>query len=205
MANVFSPWGFRVVKRYDGASWNANLHSRLIASANSHTFNYGDPVIQLSTGYIDCVAKASEPTQGVFGIFVGCELQGTKGIGTPWQLSYSGTTTGQDTVAYVITDPWVVMQVWVGTCASSAAGGPAVLADIGKSIDYELGTGSATGISGAYVDYATISTSTATQPFIITGLVQNPPGVNGTDITTAGNIVEVVFNQSAFKVGVTPV
>jgi hypothetical protein len=99
----------------------------------------------------------------------------------------------------------VVFRCWVGTGSSSASGGPAVLADIGANFNWQVGTGSTTnGISGAYLDYASLNT-TNTLPLTLIGLVQDPPGMNGTDITTAGNLVEVVLNQQALKVGTTGV
>ncbi len=87
----------------------------------------------------------------------------------------------------------------------SASGGPAVLADLGANFNWQMGTGTAlSGISGAYLDYASLGT-TNTLPLTLFALVQDPPGVNGTDITTAGNQVEVVLNQQALKVGTTGV
>jgi hypothetical protein len=100
----------------------------------------------------------------------------------------------------LIMDSMIVFQVWVGTGSASAAGGPATVGSIGQNINFQLGTGNtSSGISGAYVDYSTISTTATAQPFTIVGLVQSPPGVNGRDITTAGNMVEVIINQSWLK------
>ena len=206
MANVFSPNGFTAVRRQDGAGWTANQKARLIAHANTNKFYSGDPVVQLSTGYIDCLGQGSAPAQGPVGIFVGCSYISTAQSRTVWSKTWQGADSANDVTAYIIDDPNVVWQVWVGTGSSSAAGGPAVLADIGKSCYWQLGTGSATtGISGAYIDYASMSTSSVTQAFTVYNLIQSPPGTNGTDITTAGNLIEVIFNQTAFRQGQTPV
>lgn len=202
MSNTFSPNGFQATRRLDGAAWDARQTKYLIAAANIHKFYSGDPVILLSTGYIDVVAPGSVPNQGVRGIFVGCELLATSS-GSPWSTTYQGSAT-VDTTAYVIDDPWVVMRVWVGTGSSSAAGGPVTQANVGDNINYSLGTGSTyTGISGAYVDFSQVNygSASATLPFTILALVTAPPGTNGTDTTTAGNIIEVGFNQQAFRVG----
>jgi hypothetical protein len=204
MANVFSPNGFQPVRRVDGAAWNDQVTQRLIAAANTHSFFRGDPVVALASGYIDRVAIGSIPTQGTLGIFLGCELQATSS-GSPWAQSYAGVAQTVDTKAFICFDPSVVFRCWVGTGASSASGGPAVLADLGANFNWQVGTGNAlSGISGAYLDYASLAT-TNTLPLTLIGLVQDPPGVNGTDITTAGNQVEVVLNQSALKVGTTGV
>jgi hypothetical protein len=42
-------------------------------------------------------------------------------------------------------------------------------------------------------------------PFTITGFVQDPPGANGTDITTGYNLVKVTFNNQIFRAGLTSV
>jgi len=204
MANTFAPSGFQPVRRVDGAAWNDQITQRLIAAANTHKFYRGDPVVALSTGYIDTVAIGSIPTQGTLGIFLGCELQATAS-GSPWGTYYAGVAQSVDTKAFICFDPNVVFRCWVGTGASSASGGPAVLADLGANFNWQMGTGTAlSGISGAYLDYASLGT-TNTLPLTLFALVQDPPGVNGTDITTAGNQVEVVLNQQALKVGTTGV
>ena len=204
MANTFAPSGLSPVRRVDGASWSDQITQRLIAAANTHKFYRGDPVVALNTGYIDTVAIGSIPTIGTLGVFLGCEFQATAS-GTPWSASYPGAAQTVDTKAFICYDPNVVFRIWVGTGASSASGGPAVLADLGANFNWQMGTGNVlSGISGAYLDYASLGT-TNTLPLTIIGLVQDPPGMNGTDITTAGNMVEVVLNQSALKVGTTGV
>lgn len=203
MSNTFSPNGFQAVRRLDGAAWTGSQNTALIAAANTHQFFFGDPVVRLSTGYIDRVAYSSIPTQGTLGIFVGCKVvPGTSG--SPWGW-YQGVAQATDTVAYIIDDPMCIFRCWVGTGTSSAAGGPATIANISENFAWQVGTGNtSSGQSGAYLDYGTKGT-TNTYPLTIVGLVTSPPGVNGTDATTAGNIVEVVLNQQAYKVGTTGV
>lgn len=201
MANVFSPNGFTPIRRVDGAAWTGNQTERKIAAANTHKFYVGDPVINLNTGYID--VNTTTPSDGVAGIFIGCHYLSSSQGKVVWSNQFPGGDTTTDVTAYVIDDPNVVFRVWVGTGSSSAAGGPGVLADLYKNIDYQYGTANTlSGISGAYVNFADVGL-TNTLPFTIIGLVQSPPGVNGTDITTAGNIVEVVMNNQSYKAGVT--
>ncbi len=205
LSNTFAPSGFQDTRRKDGAAWTGALSERKIAAANTHKIYRGDPVILLSTGYIDIGTPGSLPTSGVLGIFMGCEQQGSPNTNPfQWQPYYNGSAT-QDTKAYIIDDPMVVFRAWVGTGSASAAGGPATLADLNQNISFQYGSGSAlSGLSGAYVDFSTVGV-TDTLPFTIVGLVTSPPGVNGTDHTSAGNIVQVVLNQSAYKVGTTGV
>lgn len=202
MANTFAPNGFTPTRRVDGAAWTGQLTTALIAAAYATKIYRGDPVVALSTGYISRVAIGSIPTQGTLGIFMGCEVPaGTSGV--PWSNRYPGAAQSADSKAFIITDPNVVFRCWVGTGSSSASGGPAVQADIYANFNWQVGTGNDNnGISGAYLDYASLNT-TNTLPLTLIGLVQDPPGVNGTDITTAGNLVEVVLNQAAFAVGRT--
>ncbi len=203
MANTFSPQGFKPVRRVDGAAWTGNLSEYKIAKANTHSFFMGDPVVRLSTGYID--VTTTEPTEGIQGIFMGCKYLSIAQGREVWSKTFPGGDANGDVTAYVVDDPNVVFQVWVGTGSSSAAGGPVAFADLGNNIDYKYGSGNTlSGISGAYVDYATKAT-TNTLPFVLWSQVTDPPGWNGTDTTTAGNLVEVVFNNAALKVGQTGV
>lgn len=204
MANTFSPNGFTPVRRIDGTCPSGAISSYQIIGTNTHAMYMGDPVSRLSTGYIDVVAPGSLPTQGVLGIFVGCEYLSVSQQKVVWSKSYPGSDVTSTTIitAYVVDDPNTVLRAWVGNLSASAAGGPAVQASIGQTINFQYGSpNTLSGISGAYVDFNTISTSSATLPFTIVGLVTNPPGLNGTDITTAGNMVEVSFNQQAFRAG----
>lgn len=203
MANVFTPNGFTPVRRIDGAAWSANMTQYKIASNNAHSFFQGDPVVLLATGLIDVAAPTTAGSNtNVIGIFMGCERLSTATGSKIWSNRFTGDANAA-VDAWVIDDPYVVYRVWVGTGGSSAAGGPAVQADIGTNINYQYGTGSTfSGISGAYVDYSTKAT-TNTLPFSILGLVTQPPGLNGTDITTAGNLIEVRVNAAQFGVGVT--
>lgn len=192
MANTFSPNGLVPVRNSLAGSWTAQQTKRLIAAANPHTFFQGDLVVSLNTGYIDLWTTAS--TVQAAGVFMGCNYISTAQSRRIWSNQFPGGDTTVDVVCYIIDDPNTVFRVWVGTGASSAAGGPGVLADVQNNIDFRKGTGSTlSGLSGGYADYATKQTTT-TLPLKILGLVQDPPGMNGTDITTAGNIIEVKLN-----------
>lgn len=206
MSNIFNPNGFTPARLLNGAAWTGQLVTRKIAAANTHKFYKGDPIIALSTGYIDGGAginPAGLPTQGVWGIFWGCKQPASATVQSPWNAQYNGTAQAADTEAYIILDPFTVFRAWVGTGASSAAGGPATIADVGANFNFQLGSGNTlSGLSGAYIDYAQTGT-TPTLPFSMVGTVETPPGVNGTDVASVGNLIEVVLNQSAFKVGTT--
>lgn len=196
MANTFAPFGFIPDRRLDGAAPSANMSTYLISGTNSHSFFKGDPVTLLSSGFIDVVASGSTPIQGVF---IGCEYASVAKSYVTWSNQFPGgdVLSGTNVTAYVIDDPWITFKVQVG--ASGAVGGPTVQADIGTNFGFQFGTGNtSSGLSGAYLDYSNKGTS-STLPFRLLNMYSFPPGYNGYDITTAGNIVEVALNNSAFK------
>lgn len=217
MANTFAPNGLQPVRRLDGAALSDQVTTVLIAAANTHSFFRGDMVNVLSSGYIDRLAGSSSfaGNSAGIGVFWGCELVATTS-GTPWSQTYAGAAQASDTKAYIIMDPMVVFRCQAGTgAAPGSAGGPVTMASVWQNAPFLNGTGNTlSGISGGYLDAGNIGT-TSTLPLQIVGLVggtsganlnplQGPPiGVNGTDVTTAGNIVEVIFNQMILKTGQT--
>lgn len=192
MSNTFTPNGLKVVSRVDQAAPTFGMNVYQIASNNSHTFFSGDLVVSLSTGFIDQWTTGS--TVQAAGVFIGCKYFSTAFQRRIWSPNFPGSDTTSTVEAYVIDDPRAVFQVWVGTGSSSAAGGPVVQGDIQNNIDFQKGTGNTlSGQSGGYIDYATKG-ATSTLPLRIVGMVTNPPGMNGTDNTSAGNLALVTFN-----------
>lgn len=186
MANTNAPFGFRQVSGY-GSAPTYEMVVRKIASGNSTPIYFGDAVIPLNTGYI---AQATASTVQMAGIFVGCAYVSTSQKRLVWSNYWPGSDAAADVSAYIVNDPNAKFEV--------QAGGTAItFADIGGTCQLNVGTGnSSTGISGMYVE--SVST-TNTLPFKIEGLVESPPGMNGTDSTSAYNIVIVSFNNVAGK------
>lgn len=169
-----------------------------IAQANTHKFYKGDPVTPLSTGYIDVVASG---TVQILGIFIGCKYFSTSQQKVVWSPTFQGADASADIDAYVIDDPNVIFQVQVGA-SGPVAGGPATQADVFANFGYggQSAGNATTGLSAAYLDYGTRGPATSTLPFkLIPNLVTDPPGINGSDITTAGNIVNVIMNNQTMK------
>lgn len=192
MANTNAPFGFR---QYSGTgsapTYEQNV--RYIASNNTTAIFFGDAVIPLSTGYI---AQATASTVRIEGIFAGCKYVSTSQKRTVWSNYWPGSDANGDVEAYIIDDPNAKFVV-----QSSDSGGtdPVSFANIGEYINLAVGTGNtATGISGMTVNVDTLAT-TATLPFRIVGLVQNPPGADGTDITSEYNQVIVAFNNASTR------
>ena len=218
MANVLAPQGFTAIKRVDGASWTANRSIRKIAAANTHYIFKGDPVVSLSSGYIDVVAPGSLPGNAqIAGIFDGCEyLSVSKGYVT-WSPFFPGGDTTTDVLAYVIDDPLVVLQ----SSASSGAVAAAGISNLSQNVNFSnastMGTSAAgntlSGFSKCYLDLYTAATTT-NLPFRIydipnvqvsaaglPGSILSSIGAlgNGYDPSTPYNIVFVTINSSDLR------
>ena len=129
MANTFAPFGFAESHRL-GAAPNYQLGGarRWILATNNTPIYFGDPVIQLATGYI---AQASASGQ-VSGIFAGCEYMSKSAKRVVWSPWWPGTGdavaaptgspgVGFDVLAKVIDDPLTVFRVQTNGPAASAA------------------------------------------------------------------------------------
>lgn len=187
MANVFTPNGFQVTGRADGAAWSAAQRMRQILYSNTHQIFKGMPVQLLSTGYVDTLAPG---TTAPLGIFEGCSYVSISQKRLVWSPYFPGAdvVSGSQVFAYIDEDPFATL------VAQSGNGGPVTQASVGMNVNFAVGTGNTlSGLSGAYVDFATIAT-TATLPFRILELVTSPPGANGTDATTAYNLVKLAWN-----------
>ena len=186
MANVNAAFGFR---QYSGTgsapTYEQNV--RKIKSDNTTAIFFGDAVIPLNTGYI---AQATASTVQLAGIFVGCKYLSTSQKRTVWSNFWPGSDANGDIEAYVVDDPNAKFVV--------QAGGTAVtFADIGNNIQLNVGTGNtATGISGMYAESVN---TTVTLPFKVVGLIESPPGANGTDSASAYNQIIVQFNNTAAR------
>lgn len=200
MANTFAPQGFQQIGLLNGTAPTFAQSPARISKSNATPIYFGDPVTQLNTGYI---TQSTAGTTQIQGIFVGCSYLSTALGRTVYSRYWPGTTdAAADVAAFVIDDPQAVFAVQSGN------GGPVTLASVGTNINFALGTGSATGISGAYADFATLAT-TSTLPFRIVNIAGNsgyvtgfgPPAIvgNGSDGTTAYNTIYVVFNNQSYK------
>ena len=200
MANVFAPYGFRYISQVNASAPNYASTQRRVLNSNGTAIYWGDPVVQLNTGYI---AQASAGTTQIAGIFIGCEYLSVSQGRTVRSKYWPGSDAAADVAAFIIDGPDAVF------AAQSGNGGPVPLSAIGKNINFALGTGTAAnGISGAYADYGTLGT-TSTLPFRVINIAGNsgyvvgdgPPGIvgNGADGTTAYNTVYVTFNWQDYK------
>lgn len=185
MPNTNAPFGFKAVRRYDGAAPNFASRPREIAYNYATKIYAGDPVKELNTGYIALAAAGDVP---VLGIFDGCEymdtVQNKKVFSKNWPAvssAVSGTVK-----ANIIVDPMAVYEV-------RSSGAAITIADVGLNASYVAGTGNdVSGLSGAALNQATLNT-TNTLAFRVVGLSTR----GGNDNSSSYNIVEVVIVQQA--------
>jgi hypothetical protein len=188
MANVNAPFGFQYAGRQEGGSPTEGLTSRIVSSAYGVAIFQGDPVISMTSGYIQ-VATSNSVT--VAGVFNGTEYLNSNVGRKVWFNSLPSSGIGADAKAYISNDP---PALWVAQSNGTAI----AFADIGANIGFATGTGNTTtGRSTYALDQTTIGT-TNTLPFRIVGLWSQyaPPGSAGTDDTTPYNWAVVALNNT---------
>ena len=198
MSNTNAPNGFVEFRRLSGGAPTMGQEGTpmKVAYDNSTAIGYGDPVIQLNTGYIGRAASAT--AVAITGIFVGCRYLASSN--NQWTFSKywpgSGNLGTGDVQAFVLTDP---SQTYIAQAFNTSFS----FTDVGANVNIQIGTVSTTtGFSGASVDFSTLAVTT-TIGFRIVGLLSAYYGtsgaVNGTDDTTAYNRVIVKPNYWANK------
>lgn len=192
MANTNAPFGFR---QYSG-NGSAPTYEQVAVNIayNASAIYYGDPVEPDANGQV-IRGDGTTAAAGIAGVFVGCKYLSVAQKRTVWSNYWPGSdvASNQTVEGYIINDPNAKFVVQNGS--STAIG----LDAINANASYTIGSGNAsTGISGATLDRASIDV-TATLPFRIVGLVTDPPGSNGTDITAGYNWVIVAFNNVTTK------
>lgn len=215
MANTLAnpTGGFQTFQRMDGGSPTAGMTPVWAASTDAIAIFRGDPVITCpssiygtggSGAYITSIQNASAGAP-IRGIFQGCEYyQPTVGRQV-WSNYWPGATTGStgDVRCYIVDDPqqmFLVQGSSTSTFASSMIGLNANMTTATTSLG-----NTTNGLSNASLNSTTTS-STNTGQFRIVDFYSAyaPPGipnvgtaafVNGTDNTTAANMVIVRLNN----------
>lgn len=198
MANTFAPNGFQSFGRRDGGSPTAGLTRRFLASTDANTYFRGDPVADSATG--PYLTVPSTGTLGIAGIFQGCEYYSAQAGRVLWSNYFPGTITGStaDVISYIIDDPeqLFLVQVSSATAVTSSM--------ISNNIGYTVPTSSLGNTATGYSVATALSTSVGTSSslaFRIVDFYSNyaPPGVNGTDNTSGGNMIIVAPNNWSRK------
>ena len=167
MANINGSFGLRPLSKMGGAA-NSTATSNYtlyeIANGNTDKIYHGQPVIPLSTGYIDHTANAAGGTVGLLGVFQGCEYVSST-TGKPTWSNYwpgSGADSNHPVKAYVNDDPmplYVIATDATWTCKATARSNVFENANFSTCI---TGT-DATGVSLGRLAISTIATTAALQ------------------------------------------
>jgi hypothetical protein len=193
VANTNAPFGFR---QYSGTG-SAPTYEQVEYTAvyNASAIFFGDPVQSDGAGGVQKAANSGASANAeILGIFVGCKYLSVSQKRTVWSNYWPGSdvASGNSVSVYVVNDPNAKFVVQTGS-----AGLPA--SNINNCYGFNLGTGNtANGISGAYLTTTAITDGTA--PFRMVGVVTNPPGSAGTDVTSGYNWVIVAFNDVSTRV-----
>lgn len=185
MANNNAPFGFKPTRNLIASTSNFAQNTYEIASSNTHTIGFGDPVKLLATGYIDISLTTDT---AILGIFLGCQYYNTATGRQEYPDQWTGVTTTSGQIFARVCDDYNAVFT-VQNSASTAI----TIADVGANINFTAaGTPNTySGISIAAVDQTTLGT-TATLPFRIVALST----FAGNDNTTGYNWVEVKLNSS---------
>jgi hypothetical protein len=187
MANIDSAFGFRPIRRLDGAAWTGN-HTTRRALTNATALNRGDVVQALPSGYVQAMTGAVTD-HSALGVFVGCHYLAAS-LGYPiWSNYWPGAGATGEVEVFVIDDPLVVFEV-------QATAGPITIADVGMTANPTV-VASTTGFS-KWTLAAPAALATAVFRVVALGSPGSMVG-NGYDHTSANNIVEVTWNDQIFK------
>ena len=203
MTNTFAPFGFQQ-RAGVGSAPTYELSRQYISASYGTVIYQGDavvPVTSTATGYI---ARATAGTVALAGIFWGCEYLSTSQKKIVWSNYFpaADVNSALAVTAYVINDPNAKFTVQTGNSNTTATAITQAkvgqLINLSTSNDNKAGTGgggsTANGLSQMFADQYTIGT-TATLPFYIADVILDPPGANGTDVTSAYNWIIVGFNN----------
>lgn len=199
MPNTSAPFGFQQYQGGAGGAATFGMTRRRISSGYATAVFTGDPVqpvVSTATGYV-IIGSAS--TTVVAGIFAGCEYMSTASKRKIWNNYYPGSDATGDVFAYVVDDPNARFKVQGNSTTFNITGTLSAWTSspVGQYAQYAIGTGNtANGQSGAYLNSLA---TTVTLPFIVTDLIDSPPGANGADPTTAFNQVVVGFNNEVWR------
>ena len=196
MANSTTGFGFRPFGHRDGSAPTMGLERVFMNSSDTTAVYTGDCVARSSEipGYVKLFG-GSTLAPLVAGVFAGCEFYNPSAGKVTWSSYFPGnlsavSSTNGPVTAYIVSDP--EMQFLVRT--SSIVG----TSTVGTNYNISSAAGSATtGQSAQLLAAGSTTSGLSSYPFRVVDLYSNfgPPGVDGTDNTTAGNMVVVVPNN----------
>jgi|TARA_R100000081_G_C4800935_1_gene164143 hypothetical protein len=192
MASTASPHGARPVGSLVSCAYNAKITHYKIKNAFGTSIFYGDFVKWADDNPNTTIQKDTGTSSATpIGVFLGCAYTDpTTGQFTPNQY-YPASTAADDIVAYVASDPFLVMQMQSDEALTQD--------DLGKNVGIVQTAGSTTiGTSKNAVDGSTAAT-TNTLPLKIVDFVDGPDSAIGdsfTDVLVMFNVGHQLLNTT---------
>ena len=192
MASTASPHGARPVGSLVSCAYNAKITHYKIKNAFGTSIFYGDFVKWADDNPNTTIQKDTGTSSATpIGVFLGCAYTDpTTGQFTPNQY-FPASTAADDIVAYVASDPFILMQMQCDGAADQD--------DLGKNCAVVQTAGStAIGTSKNSVDISTVAT-TNTLPVKIVDFVDGPDSAVGdsyTDVLVMFNVGHQLLNTT---------
>jgi len=195
MANTNSAFGLKPIDLM-GSGANSTGATKYFIKSDASAIYQGSPVIATNDGTIAITGSASGDTYKHIGVFAGCEyVDATTGetrYSNYWPGSGSADT-DFDIVAFVYDNPHQRFLIATDATFTNKA---TARAAIFENTQFDSGTSgvTATGVSSATMDVATLDATDLSLPLKIVGISDDPANL---DYAAAGLGVVVVFNNHA--------
>ena len=193
MANTNVAFGLKPINTAGSTPAASGRNAYFIDSGASAIFQ--GSMVKASNGGEIVVCSATGDTEAPVGVFAGCEyvssVTGKKVFSNYWPGS--GANTNFDIIGYVYDNP---MQRFIIATDASITDKATAIAAIFENSQFQGGNGGSTttGISGAQLDVATLSSADPSLPLKIVGILDDPENA---DFTAAGIPMIVMLNNHA--------
>jgi|TARA_B100001287_G_C22667442_1_gene523533 hypothetical protein len=192
MASTASPMGARPVGSLVSAAYNAKITHYKINNAYGTDIFYGDFVKWADNNPNTTIQKDTGTTSMTpIGVFLGCSYTDPSTGQTTFNQYYPASTAADDIMAYVASDPFLVMQMQSDEALTQD--------DLGKNVAVvQTGGSTAIGTSKNAIDGSTANT-TNTLPLKIIDFVEGPDSAIGdakTDVLVMFNVGHQLLNAT---------
>ena len=192
MASTATPMGARPVGSLVSAAYNAKITHYKINNAYGTDIFYGDFVKWADNNPNTTIQKDTGTTSMTpIGVFLGCSYTDPSTGQTTFNQYYPASTAADDIMAYVASDPFLVMQMQSDEALTQD--------DLGKNVAVvQTGGSTAIGTSKNAIDGSTANT-TNTLPLKIIDFVEGPDSAIGdakTDVLVMFNVGHQLLNAT---------
>ena len=192
MASSATPMGARPVGSLVSCAYNAKITHYKIASGYATAIFYGD-FVKWADGDPNTTIQKDTGTTSLtpIGVFLGCSYTDPSTGQTTFNQYYPASTAADDIMAYVASDPFLVMQMQSDEALTQD--------DLGKNVAVvQTGGSTAIGTSKNAIDGSTANT-TNTLPLKIIDFVEGPDSAIGdakTDVLVMFNVGHQLLNAT---------